>query len=126
MPSYDAQQLFERPEITPSIAYHLFSEDQVNLKAKQLPSLKQVKGTKDALEIQVLVQSSKSAKLLIKDVSSCEERELSLQQTVVSTTEINKSKANNVSSEGKQQHISSDSSDDDESNDMKSQQEEEV
>ena len=38
MPIYDAQQLFERlPEITPSIAYHLYSEDQVNLKAKQLP-----------------------------------------------------------------------------------------
>ena len=43
----DAQQLFEGlPEIAPSIAYHLYSEDQVNLKAKQLPSLKQVKGTK--------------------------------------------------------------------------------
>ena len=70
VPIYDCQQLFERlPEITPSVAYHLYSEDQVNLKAKQLPSLKQVKGTKDAHEIQVLVQSSKSAKLLIKDVS---------------------------------------------------------
>ena len=96
VPIYDAQQLFERlPDIIPSIVYHLYSEDQLNVKVKQLPSLKQVKGTKDAHEIQVLVQSSKSAKLLIKDVSSCEGREFSLQQTTVCTTEINKSKANN-------------------------------
>ena len=79
VPIYDSQQLFERlPEITPSIPYHLYSEDQVNLKAKQLPNCP-------------IVQSSKSAKLPIKDVSSCEGREFSLQQTAVNTTEINKS-----------------------------------
>ena len=100
VPIYDAQHLFERlPEITPSMTYHLHSEDQVNLKAKELLSLKQVKGTKDAHEIQVLVQSSNSAKLLIKDVSSSEGREFSLQQIAVSTREINKSiGSNDVSS----------------------------
>ena len=39
--------------------------------------------------------------ILIKDISSCEGREFSLQQTAVSTTEINKPKSNNhVSTEG--------------------------
>ena len=39
--------------------------------------------------------------ILIKDISSCEGREVSLQETAVSTTEINKPKANNhVSTEG--------------------------
>ena len=75
MPIYYTQEFFERlPEITPSIAYRLNSEDQVNLKAKQFPRLKQMKGKKDAQEIQALVQSSKSTKLLIKDTSSCKGR----------------------------------------------------
>lgn len=57
MPTSDAQQLFERlPQVTATIAYHLYSENQVNLKGKQSPCLKHVKGTKDAREIQVLVQ----------------------------------------------------------------------
>ena len=39
--------------------------------------------------------------MLMKDISSCERREFSLQQTAGSTTEINKPKANNhVSTEG--------------------------
>lgn len=102
MTIYDTKELFERlAEITPSIAYHFFSGDQATLKAIQFPRLKQVKGTKDAHEVKVLVRSSKSAKLLIKNISSCEGRKFSLQQTAVSTTEINKPKANNhVSTEG--------------------------
>ena len=93
---YDTKELFERlAEITPSIAYHLYSGDQATLKAIKFPRLKQVKGTKDAHEVKVLVRSSKSAKLLIKNISSCERRKFSLQQTAVSTTKIDKSKANN-------------------------------
>ena len=74
---YDTKEVFERlAEITHTTACHLYSGDQATLKAIKFPRLKQVKGTKDAHEVKVLVRSSKSAKLLIKIFHPAKEENL--------------------------------------------------